>query len=213
MCEGVKHMNDLILTSKGLNTRLGRHLYKAALSQMGYSDLSRMTIGLISHPCYEIEEILMAACVEIGFSEKHVFILTGKEKVYRKYDLVYVGEGNTFLTAEYMHSNGLFDFVKKLVQDGAIYLGASCGACLSGSSLELIQDFDTPVLSAKNIFQGLDLLKNTAVIPHYTCTQIRRYMEETELLRLVSYEEIINIANDEVLIIYRDGGRKRIRME
>ena len=83
-------MGELILTSKGLNTRVGRHLYKTALSQMGYSDLSRLTIGLISHPCYEIEEILIAACVELGFAEKNVFILTGKEKIYRKYDMVYV---------------------------------------------------------------------------------------------------------------------------
>lgn len=203
--------NILLLSSNGLNTRSGRNLFKKSLIKIGHSDLSGKTIGLVSHPYYEIDEILIAACKELGFKDKNVCVLGGKEKLH-SFDILYVGEGNTFLVQEYMRSTGLFEYVKEAVKDGAIYLGASCGAALCGSSIELIRDFDTPV-SAKTNFEGLNILSNTAIIPHYTYQQLKKYMESTELVRLAPYDEIINISNNEVLSICNTNERKRIRLE
>lgn len=84
------------LTSKGLESSLGRKIIKKALKEAGYAEneLKEKSILLSTHLKYGIEEVLISAALELGFVRENIHICS-KQMEKQLYDFVYVSEGNS----------------------------------------------------------------------------------------------------------------------
>ena len=94
----------LILTSKGLNTRKGTILIRRAYEK---EKIKYGSIFLITFPRYEVDEIVVRNCEELGF--ENIFLakeFEGKSICEMpEVDVIYVTEGNTFEIIDYIRKN------------------------------------------------------------------------------------------------------------
>lgn len=210
----------LILNSKGLNTPSGRLQIKKALGDERLEDKS---IFVITHPEYEIEEVLREACMELGFRENHILFSKDYEgqSFHRMVgaDYVYVSEGNTFFLMDYMRGknvdgsrNEFVQYVQRLVWDeGATYIGSSAGAIIASDTIEPAKDFDSNFVGMTQ-FGALGLMKGT-ILPHFDKEQLAKYYESLSEYDIKRYRSVQYVSNEEVLVIQmilRDGEREEL---
>lgn len=186
----------LILTSRGLNTIIGTRLIGDAIAD---EDLCGKTILLVSIPEYGVDELLVESCLELGFGEKNI-TLSGKILNFEwQPDFIYVTEGNTFEVLDYMRKNNLICYIRDCVNNGSTYIGASAGAMIAGTSIELASDFDSNFVRMSD-YTGLALFDGI-IIPHYEPDELERYIRNTEKSRTECYKSIYSVGNESVLVI------------
>lgn len=204
---------SLILTAKGLNTKMGLSLIAKALEK---ESLENKKIYLVSLPEYEIGEKLMQACVKIGFKEANITVSSECYPQNEKMDYIYVGEAiRTAELGAYMQRFGIMPYIVECMNAGAVYIGASAGAMVASTpDYRLCKNIDSGFVSrdpnyANFAFTGLCLLDGT-IIPHYTEEQLQAYVKTKSDYELSGYEHIYSVANDEAIII-ENGCRKVIK--
>lgn len=194
----------LILTSKGLNTLMGTDLIRRAYEK---EKIKCESIFLMAFPEYEVDEIVVKNCKELGF--QNIFLAKEYERKsiaeMPNVDTVYVTEGNTFEIIDYIRKNHFDIYIRNLVDSGATYIGSSAGAILASSRFDCALDFDLN-FSGVCDFDGFNLLPREGkladtVIPHYTFKQLQNYADSLSKEEVCKYQTIYNVANDEVLIL------------
>lgn len=187
----------MVLTSKGLNTRLGVMVIKRALSVLK-RPVCADTILLICPDDYPVHERIINACKEIGFVDENIVLSCDELQDGFIPSVCYVTEGNTFEVLDYLRKRGLDERVKDCVNRGGIYIGSSAGAMIASKEVSLAKDFDSNFVGLVD-FQGLGLLGDIEVVPHYTFEQLKKY------LTMFGYDaeerKIINVADDEALMV------------
>lgn len=188
----------LILTSNGLNTYVGRDLVKTVFQK---EKLNPKSIFLVVPPDYQVDEILVRACEEIGF--QHICLSGNFEGAQElpDVDCYYVTEGNTFEVLDYMRKNHFNSFVKHGVENGALYIGSSAGAIIASYDIKLADYFDLNFVRMTD-FHGLEVMEERdTIIPHYTYPQLQRFLKELKAEEKDAYSQIYNCANGEALIM------------
>lgn len=195
----------LILTSRGLNTTFGKNLLKSVFEK---EKLVPTSIFLMTLPSYEVDDIIIKHCEELGFTDIY------KAGDYEDLDVndmpdvdyVFVTEGNTFEVAEYMQINRFDVYIRNQVfRNRAIYIGASAGAIIAAKSFREAENFDSNFVGMTK-FRGLMLLPHEdgvgdTVIPHYTFKQLQTYIDNMDKIDRSRYSVIYNVANEEALIL------------
>lgn len=203
----------LILTSRGLHTSLGRELLHQVFQKEA---IERKSIFLISLKEYKVDDILLDACLEMGFERNHIFFSKDyedkKEVDYPDVSMIYCTEGNTFLIQEYCRKYDFYEYIRDCVYHGATYIGASAGAMLSSWDIRQAGNFESNSVGVTD-FRGLQLMPDKdTVIPHYTFRELKRYVDGMAVEERESYSAIYNVADEEALImdVKMDDERRRL---
>ena len=108
-------------------------------------------------------------CARYGFLPEHVAVLnyyhTEDVRSFQP-DAVYLGGGNTFSTFARIRDHGFADTLCRLIRDGAVYLGGSCGAHIVSENIEHVKAFDEDRVGFTD-YSGLGLFHGVLVC-HYT---------------------------------------------
>lgn len=179
---------------------------------LSHCDLSDKKILLISVPKYDLDDGLIVACETLGFLKENIVLFKpyGRDIVINQlFDYVYVTEGNTFEILDYLRKNGLIGFIQDLVNTGrADYIGASAGAMIAGTDIELALDFDKNTIPLTD-FSSLALFDGT-VIPHYTKSELTRYIRNSDEVLIRKYGTIYSVADNRLLMIKPKGTNQLI---
>lgn len=192
-------MKKIIVTSYGLTSKVGRKLIAKELKKD--SDLHNKTIFLFHEPYYSIEDILINVCVdEIGIKRENVMVVDSAKAVQQveAADYIYVTEGNTFKILDRIHKCGIRESIRTAVERGCVYIGASAGAMIAGTSVEealnmdenrtLLDDF-----TALGLYDGL-------ILPHYEKNELKRYIANSPGIT-TRYKNIVSVANGEIKVL------------
>lgn len=190
--------NKLVLTSYGLTTGVGR---KNIGKELANYDLVNKKIFLFHEPHYSIETILIDVCCDLGFKRENV-ILSGQQDSIDEIiecDFYYCTEGNTFEVLSLMRERGVDRAIKTGFDIGnKLYIGASAGAAVAGTSIEEIKDFDRNFVGMTD-FTGLRLFDGI-IIPHYTKTELKRYIKNTPGIEY-KYNKIHSVSNNRSVVL------------
>lgn len=142
----------------------------------------------------EIDEGL----IPFGFNPNNIHVCHANmnEHKTQRYDLIYVPGGNPFKLLSACQENDIISFLKQLVNQGAIYFGASAGADLATENLEylrLVEDCDYQLTS----FTGLSLLKGTKII----CHTDQRDFGTLQAIKDCDERKTLFVRNDDVYMI------------
>lgn len=189
-------MKKIYLTSRGLNTIQGRKIIQSALPD---EDRSKKRILLITMAEYEINDILTAACMDMGFSPDNVVIYDGYHHVdlRKEFHYIYISEGNTFEILCMIKRHGLVPLILDSMGKGAVYIGSSAGAMIAGTDICLAKDFDRNFVRMTD-FTALELFEGT-VIPHYTKEQFERYYDKLGTYWKERYQQIYYVPDDGII--------------
>lgn len=206
---------QLIFTSRGLTSRVGRCLISKALKT---ENLKGKDIFVVSFPGYHVDSILREECTELGFEAGRIHLskdYEGGRQMPSRTSYFYVTEGNTFEIWEYMKVNGFDRYISEQIQDGGTYIGCSAGAMIGGEDIILAQDFDRNFVELED-YKTLGLFEGT-IIPHYSYKQLQMYQKNTSKEVLDKYKKIYSVDEHEVLCmkISEEGGftQKRFRLK
>lgn len=190
--------NKLVLTSYGLTTGVGR---KNIGKELANYDLINKKIFLFHEPHYSIETILIDVCCDLGFKRENV-ILSGQQDSIDEIiecDFYYCTEGNTFEVLSLMRERGVDRAIKTGFDIGnKLYIGASAGAAVAGTSIVEIKDFDRNFVGMTD-FTGLRLFDGI-IIPHYTKAELKRYINNTPGIEY-KYNKIISVSNNRSVVL------------
>lgn len=192
-------MGKLILLADGLNTVAGFKLLKKALKK---ENLQNRTIYLFYEPYDFVAQRLKESCIKLGFQEENIFLSAepGADQKILSADYVYVTAGNTFEIMEILKERKLIPKIQTAVRKkGASYIGASAGAMIAGIDIALAKDFDRNYVQLQD-FEALGLLDGT-VIPHYTATELKNYIKNSEPSSFDKYSKIYSVDNGEILVL------------
>jgi dipeptidase E len=107
--------------------------------------------------------------LEKGFKVKDVDLNKFKDdKLYKelsKYKIIYVAGGNCFVLLQKMSESDFDKILPKLLKKGIIYVGASAGGCVMGSSIEPLGLLDQPEYAQLDDFNGLGYI-DFVFVPH-----------------------------------------------
>lgn len=199
-------MANLILNSKGLNTRIGTLQIKGKLEKVCKKQLSEMIIYIVSFPEYEVDDLIKQNCENIlGIKPENIIFSGYGVPDYSKLpDIIYVGEGNTFEVLYYMRKYGIEQYIKEMCGEKrtSVYVGSSAGAIIAGTDIMLAEDFDRNYVE-NNDYSALGLFDGT-IIPHYTSQELRKYISNTEEHILSRYSVIYSVSNEEIIVLDTD---------
>ncbi|MBQ7942919.1 MAG: Type 1 glutamine amidotransferase-like domain-containing protein [Lachnospiraceae bacterium] len=192
------HKNNLIFTSYGLTSERGRKLIFKALKND--DTLYKKRILVFDEPYDYLDNALVNACLELGFSRENIILSRHINSSYEKLDVeyIYVGEGNAFQILALMRKKGYDKLIKDLFNKGVTYIGASAGAMISGKDIEDALSFDKNTVYMTD-FTALELWDGI-VIPHYTKQELKRYIKNSPGIEC-RYKHIYSVANDRILVL------------
>ena len=198
-------MGTLVLNSKGLNRIEGSKIISRALDDQGKkrADLknrNELRLFAVSVPGYEVDEAIRRNCIEIlGLSPQNIFMSADGIPVGITPELLYVTEGNTFEILKYMQDNGLVDYIRNVMHENpnAVYIGSSAGAMIAGVDIALAEDFDTNTVGRMRL-TALGLFDGT-IIPHYTKSEVKRYLSFKDEHVRNRYKRVYAVGNDDVV--------------
>lgn len=191
-------INKVILTSYGLTNEVGKKLIAKALKN---ENVSEKRIFIIFEPNDFIIDLLIKACLEIGFKKESI-ILSGQQKnieEIKSCDIFYCTEGNTFEVLDLLKKKQYDKIIKEAFRKGnKIYIGASAGAMIAGESIEEAKWFDRNFIGT-TAFEGLGLIEGI-VIPHYTPKQLKNFINNTPEI-VGKYKKIRQVSNEGILCL------------
>jgi len=194
----------IILTSHGLTTPIGKKLIGKELSN---ENLKSKRIFLFHEPHYFIEEMLINACLSLGFQRENI-LLSGQQKREEdilKSDYIYCTEGNTFEIMSLLRERKLVPLFKKAFKNGVVYIGASAGAIIAGESIEEAKFFDKNFTEMVN-FEGLCLFDGI-VFPHLTQMEFEEFLRDNAHLK-EKYQKIYSIGDEECIILQAEEAKE-----
>lgn len=181
-------------------------------------DPKQYTVGFIAnaadlHPTKRFVELDRKKLRKMGFQLKEIDLRKmNKEKLKKelqKVDIVYLCGGNVFYLLDQVRKSGFDKIVRRLLEKGIIYAGASAGATLAGTTIEPVKwlDIDDPqtVPHSKNC-RGLGLV-DFIILPHYGSIEYKTHYKKL-FHEYKTKQKIIKITDNEAMII--EGDRMRI---
>lgn len=93
----------------------------------------------------------------------------GKKDIYeelKRFDVIWVGGGNTFYLRWILRESGLDTVLVKLLGVGVVYAGGSAGSVIVCPSLEKYDIVDNPTKAPELIKDGLHLI-DLQIVPHW----------------------------------------------
>jgi len=122
----------------------------------------------------------------MGFQCKSIDEYANPVTALAEADAIFVGGGNTFRLLKVLHELGLVDAIRRRVEQGMIYMGASAGSNVACPTIRTTNDMpivEPPTLRALNLFPW-------QINPHYMDAEPgSRYMGETREQRLLQFLE------------------------
>lgn len=182
----------IILTSHGLNSKVGKKVIIKALEKIigNYREFFfDKTIILCTIEEYCINQILEKEALSLGFQKENITIVDGQAPIKddNNFDVSYVSEGNTFQLLDMLQKTGAKDIIIQSVKKGGYYIGASAGAVLATTSIEIAGDFERNFVHINNL-HALDILPpslgKTAIIPHYSKAQLESWKNASRDFKL-----------------------------
>lgn len=137
-------------------------------------------------------------CAAFGFLPSNVTVLNyyrTEDYLSLRPDAVYLGGGNTFSTFARIRDHGFSDALVRMVREGAVYIGGSCGAHIAGADLRHVTAFDEDRVGFTD-YRGLGLF-NGVLVCHY-CEERKRVYEK--LLKESPYP-VYALRNGDSLIV------------
>ena len=113
------------------------------------------------------------------------------------FDSIYVGGGNVYKLLDYFISNDLTQKIKEYIKKGGIYYGGSAGAVILGKDLRIVGEENDKNYSH---FEGLNLLEDKSVIPHYKSSLDKKIFEFVEEFN----SNVIAITEESGVIVHED---------
>ena len=150
----------LILTSFGFRSPIVREKLKDVIAPEGKRILLVPYAGANIPVAAESE---IQGLVEFGFS-REMISACGDAGEAAEFDYMYVPEGDPFKLLKTLQENGLLAWLKRIVRNGTVYIGASAGAELAVNDLEYVTLLDDRYGNITD-YKGLGLV-NDIVLPH-----------------------------------------------
>jgi dipeptidase E len=118
-------------------------------------------------------------------------------------EAIFVGGGNTFRLLKELQDRDLIEPVRRRVEQGTPYVGASAGSIVAGPTLKTTKDM--PIVQPRS-FEALALVR-FQISPHYLDPDPQsRHMGETQEERILQFLE----ENDAPVLGLREGGWVRV---
>jgi hypothetical protein len=121
-------------------------------------------------------------CVDCGRDDKPAELF---EEPLAEADCIWVTGGNTFYLWHHMKRSGVDELVRRRVlEDGALYVGCSAGAIVAGSSIRTAywKGWDDPHIvgdwSTEESLRGMGLVPSKAFFPHFEHAAHAALLEE-----------------------------------
>lgn len=195
----------LILSSSRLGATWMRNKFEKVL---GCTDLSDKKLLII--PCASANEEKAGAqaiedALNFGFKREHIFIFSVRSflilgilgRIYTepKYDYIYVTGGNTFKLLHDLKECGYDKVLRKMIIEGATYIGSSAGAYLISKDVSHIQKYDENNYGIDD-FSGLGIL-DARLICHFDNDRYYDYYK----LRTSTSDVVFTIDDDNILVV------------
>jgi|GEM_PF-233272 len=155
---------------------------------------------------------------ELGVSYDDIDIAGNNEQVLydmlKNYDIIFVNGGNTFYLLKVVRETGFENVIKKLLDEGKLYVGASAGSYLVCPSIEMAlwgeHPKDTYGLSD---FSGMNLVPFLMHV-HYELTErdllSRKILESKLPIRILTDEQALLVEDKKITFM---GDEKEIILE
>ncbi|WP_461809885.1 Type 1 glutamine amidotransferase-like domain-containing protein [Faecalimonas sp.] len=191
----------LILTSQGIQTYAGSQLIQIALNYLGKSFEREKILFVAYHTDIE-KKMVVKACIRFGFLKENIILLDNLEenpKLISEISYVYVGEGNVFETLNYIKQKKTEFFIRRIIENGGVYIGSSAGAMVAGDDIILGYEFERNIPMLQDL-KALGLFSGT-IIPHYSYKNLKQFEKTIDSIILQKYEKIYSVNDEEVLLI------------
>lgn len=154
-----------------------------------------------------------------------------------KYSAIFIGGGNTYKLLNGLKQSGVFDMIKKYINNNGIVVGCSAGTVLFGKDISIIASMDSNNVKLTDT-KGFDVLSGISIFPHYINLKKKLTDKENELrinkftnsiinfslkkgdVYAIPEEDTIYIDGTDVKIIgtknyfyFKDGVRKEIELD
>ncbi len=129
--------------------------------------------------------------VEKAFSElgkKVIFLHRSKDprKTISQANAIFIGGGNTFRLLQRLYKEDLIELIKKRVDTGMLYMGASAGSNVASPSISTTNDM--PIVFPPS-FKALSIFPYQ-INPHYIDARVNsKHMGETRAMRINEFHE------------------------
>lgn len=192
---------SLILSSQGIQTYVGSKLIQKAMDFLGKS-LKEEKILLITYHTDLKKKMVLEACKRFGFSKENIILpedLNDNPQISSRISYVYIGEGNVFEMLFYIQQKKMEPFIRKIIENGGVYIGSSAGAMVAGDDIALGNEFEKNTTMLQNL-KALGLFSGT-IIPHYSYRNLKQFEKNMDATILQRYEKIYSVSDGEVLLI------------
>lgn len=156
----------------------------------------------ISHNDYT--KIAQKAFIKINKKVKGIHEFDNPANAIKKAEAIFVGGGNTFVLANQLHKNHLFESLRQAVNNGIPYLGTSAGSNICGLTIKTTNDM--PIVYPPN-FNALSLVPFN-INPHYLDPiKNSKHKGETRETRIKEFHQY----NTQPVIGLREGSWLQVR--
>lgn len=208
---------SLILSSQGIQTYVGSQLIQKSLDFLG-KNLKEEKILLVTYHTDLRKKMVVEACVHFGFLKENIIFaeeLKDDLQLLEKILYVYVGEGNVFETLYYIQQRKIEPFIRKIIEQGGVYIGSSAGAMVAGDDIGLGNEFEKNTPMLQNL-KALGLFSGT-IIPHYSYRNLKQFEKNMDATILQQYKKIYSVDDGEVFLVKVKNDKilltKRFRVE
>jgi len=132
-----------------------------------------------------------------------------QEELYDKligFDIMFFSGGNSYYLLEKMRESGFDKIVRRLLDEGVVYVGSSAGSIVACPNIGFVGPMDHPE-EAPNLesFEGLGLV-DFYLLPHFGR---EKYSDVHKQILGESHDkEIVTVRDDEVVVVDEDGWKK-----
>jgi dipeptidase E len=137
------------------------------------------------------------------------YTLTGKSEQEVAEDLsaiqvLFVAGGNTFYLLSQARKCNFEKIVKKLLENGVVYIGSSAGSIIMGPDIELVKNLDEPA-KAKDLkdFAGFGIV-DFVVLPHWGSPSFAEGYAKSKSLLENEKRKIVFLTDEQYVVV---GGR------
>lgn len=196
-------MKKLLLTSAGFeNPKIGEKFLE--LVNKPTSEIKVLFIPTASRTEEELFYIdeSKKELINIGIPEENIISFNLDRRLsdqeLEDINVVYVCGGNTFYLLHKVRESRFDDIIKKLINEGVVYVGASAGSMILGPDIGLTAILDQNDIKLQNTI-GLNMV-DVAVSPHYCKEEeimVKEWQEKAEY-------EILPLKDNQALLVVGD---------
>ena len=125
----------------------------------------------------------------------------------QNYDVIYINGGNPFYLLYHLKESGTDLIIKKLAEQGVIFVGVSAGAMIFGHNIEVVSLF-TPQMNDVKINDLTAIgLTNNIIFPHYDREDLfpdslgRSIEDRLKVFESLTNYSVTRLKDDEYLLI------------